>query len=149
MKNIRGQSLFEVILAIFIVTVVIVGVVSLSLNSISNAAYSRNRTIATKYTQELLEWLEKQKITDYDDFLTKISESQYYCFRTILNWNNKGACGPNEKIGTTIFIREASFVVETVNGKNLVTANVVTYWEDSKGSHEVRSVTYFGDGRDQ
>ncbi|KKP48055.1 MAG: hypothetical protein UR39_C0002G0158 [Candidatus Woesebacteria bacterium GW2011_GWA1_33_30] len=148
-KNCKGQSLFEVILALFIISMIIVAVVILSTKSISNSLSSRNKTLASKYTQELVEWLRKQKEIDYGAFKNHIISSNIYCYKDVLDWSNSGACTSGETIGTTIFRREAQFLTETVAGKSLITANVVTFWDDSRGIHEAKTVTYFTDTRDQ
>lgn len=148
-KQNLGQSLFEVVLALFIITLIIVAVVILSTNSISNSLSSRNKTQASKYTQEGVEWLRKQKEVDFVLFRSYIISNPIYCLRDTLDWNFPGNCSQLENIGTTIFKREVSFISEISDGKPLITANVVTFWDDSKGRHEARTVTYFTDTRDQ
>jgi len=145
----KGQSLFEVVLALFVITLIIVAVVILSTNSISNSISSRNKTLASKYTQEAIEWLRKQKEVDFVSFKSYITSNSTYCLRATLDWNFPGNCSSSENIGTTIFRREASFVSEINDGKTLITAHVATSWDDSKGTHEARTVTYFTDTRDQ
>ncbi|HLD92135.1 MAG TPA: hypothetical protein VI795_01925 [Patescibacteria group bacterium] len=151
MKNIKGQSLFEVILAIFIITLIVVAVVILSTNSISNSLASRNKTLASKYTQEAIEWLRKQKESDYIDFKEKATPGFTYCLIATLNWNRPAVCGPGQTIdANSIFRREVSFSKEEdVIDKYIIIADVVTYWDDSKGRHEARSITYFSDAREQ
>lgn len=147
----KGQSLFEVILALFIIVLIIVAVVILSTNSISNSLSSRNKTLASKYTQEAIEWLRKQKESNYIFFKTKAISGSTYCFIENIDWNLPSVCSSGQTINTTsIFRREVSFSSEIANGnKYIIIANVVTYWNDSKGIHEARSVTYFSDTRDQ
>lgn len=152
MKNLKGQSLFEVVLALFIITLIIVAVVILSTNSISNSLSSRNNTLASKYTQEAIEWLRKQKEVDFTTFKSYATNNSTYCLTASLNWNIPRNCSPlenTENISTTIFKREVSFISALDGGKPLITANVVTFWDDSKGRHEARTVTYFTDTRDQ
>ena len=150
MKNIKGQSLFEVILALFIITLIVVAVVILSTNSISNSLASRNKTLASKYTQEAIEWLRKQKESDFIFFKGKATPDSTYCLKDDpLSWN-VGTCTESQTIGTTIFRREVSFSIDdSTSGKRIIIANVVTYWDDSKGRHEARSITYFSDAREQ
>lgn len=150
-KFLKGQSMFEVVIAIFIMALVIVGVVILATNSISNASFSKNKTLAGRYTQEAIEWLRGQRDADIIVFKTKIATSPY-CLNT-LTWN-AGACGSSEFIidsatGTTIFKRRVDLTTSLINSKNIIEVTVIVSWDDSKGSHEVRSVTNFTDSREQ
>lgn len=149
MKNIKGQSMFEVILALFIITLILVAVVILSTSSISNSISSRNKTLASKYTQEAIEWLRSEREADITNFRSKISISNYCLNSLNLNWTNTGVCGSSEIIPETVFLRQVNFTTSLVSGKLIITANVVTSWNDSKGIHEARTITYFTDTRDQ
>lgn len=149
-KNIMeaGQSMFEVVIALFIITMIIVGVVSLTTNSLSNAVFSKNKTLAGKFSQEAIEWLRFQREEDISLFLTNVTNSNRYCLQT-LAWTNAGICSSSELITNTVFRREVVFTTSTVSGKKLIEADVVTYWTDSKGYHESKSVTNFTDIREK
>lgn len=147
MKNYNeGQSLFEVVLALALSTIIIVALVSLVSNSIRNAGYSRNKTYATRYTQEATEWLRGQRDADWDLFTTNYlfcpTPPQTQCLET-LAWGNCGICSDTEFI-ESLFKREVSF---TDIAADSVTVEVKTYWVDSQGTHEVRSSTILTDWR--
>lgn len=146
-KHISGQSLFEVILALFVITMIIVAVVVLSTNSISNSLFSRNKTLAARYSQEGIEWLRLEKERDFPA-LAVVAGTAKYCLDG-LNFNNLGACNSSEFIPNTEFAREVNFVKLSENSKTLIEATVVTYWTDSKGYHESRSSTVFTDIRER
>ena len=146
MKNIKGQSMFEVILAIFIMALIIVGVVILSTSSIANSTFSKNKTLAGRYTQEAIEWLRSQRDLDMTTFRTKVATSPY-CFDS-LSWSNLGVCGSTEVITNTPFKRDVTLTESTISGKNVIEVTVVVSWSDPKGEHEVRSVTDFTDIRE-
>ena len=63
-----GQSLFEVVVALAISTLVIIAVVSLAALSIRNTDFSKNKTLASKYAQDATEWLRGQRDADFDAF---------------------------------------------------------------------------------
>lgn len=51
----EGQTLIEVVVALAVAIVVILALVRVTVTSIRNADFARNRTLATKYAQEALE----------------------------------------------------------------------------------------------
>jgi len=142
MKNVKGQSLFEVLLALFIITLIIVAVVVLSTISISNSLFSKNKTLASKYTQEAIEWLRSEKESDINLFLGNTTGT--YCLED-LNFNNSGVCGELEIIPNTVFTRQMVF---TNDLSGVISVIVTTSWTDSKGIHEVSTSTDFTDRRD-
>lgn len=147
MKYNSGQSMFEVVIALFIISMIVVGVVSLSTNSLSNTIFSRNKTLAGRYSQEAVEWLRSQREENVSLFLTNVA-TPTYCLQTLV-WTNVGACNGTELIPGTIFTREVSFSSSSVSGKNIIEVDITTSWNDSKGYHETKSITNFSDIREK
>ncbi len=145
MKHERGQSLFEVVLALGVMTAITIGIVSLTASAIRNATFSKNKTLAGRYAQEATEWLRSERDIDFTVFETHALTPQW-CL-TGLNWNNVGACGESDKISGTPLFRNAAFTTNTVAGKTVIGAGVKVYWTDAQGYHEVRSTTSFSDWR--
>lgn len=144
-----GQSMFEVVMAIFIMSLIIVGVVILATNSITNSSFSRNKTLAGRYAQEAIEWLRSQRDSDITTFIAKVpivSTPYTYCLNT-LAWTNTGVCLSTEIITGSIFRRETVLTKSLISQKTVIEADVKVYWNDSKGYHEARSVTNFTDVR--
>lgn len=148
-KHQSGQSMFEVVLALFIITMIIVAVVILSTNAISNSLFSRNKTGAARYSQEAIEWLRNQRETNSDTFTTAAATSLYCLNSNPPDFSNPGTCSSAELIANTVFKRELTFEGSVVSGKNIINATVVTSWTDSKGYHEARAVTDFSDIREK
>lgn len=146
MKNQKGQSLFEVVLSLAVITVVIVTLIILAYNSIRNANYSRNQTVATKHSQEATEWLRGERDTDYDLFQTRALTGQY-CFPS-LSWTAAkiGGCSDTDVIDGTNLKRE--IFLTNVDSAN-IEAQIVVYWDDAQGLHEVRAITNYTDWRAQ
>jgi Tfp pilus assembly protein PilV len=147
MANQRGQSLFEVVMALAVATIIVVGIVALSANSIRNANYSRDKTLATKYSEETVEWLRGERDTNFATFVTRIGS---WCLPS-LSWASAkvGACSEGEEIAGTVFKREVILSSSLVSGKTVVEAAVRIYWQDSRAVHEVNTVTDFTDWREQ
>ncbi len=150
--NEKGQSLFELLLAIGISALIIVVLVSLVNNSLQNAAFSKNESLAGRYAEAATEWLRGQRDNRIDTFMTNsTTPPPSWCLKdeslTDASWNRHIACGSSDKITGTIFTRQVDFSVGTVSGKTIVTADIVVKWTDSKGTHKVTSSTKFSDWR--
>jgi len=132
----KGQSLFEVVVALMLMGVVIIVLVSLAAVSIRTSTYSRNKNQASRYTQEALEWLRSQRDSNWDDFYANASTA-YWCLAD-LNWSTAGSCGPSSTIAGTTFVRQMNL---SLVSEDEVDAKVTVYWDDSQGRHEVSSTT--------
>lgn len=142
MSEDRGQSLFEVVFAVGIAALIIVGVVSLSRKSISNADFSKNNALATRYALEAREWIRQQRDSlGWDAFNTKVG---YHCLSNLTWGNTSNPCGV---ITGTIFSRTANLsqTTVTINGVNYpaVKAEVKVRWIDGSGEHEVKDVSRY------
>ncbi len=154
MKNEKGQSLFEIVVALAVSTLIIVAIVALASTSIRNSSYSRNNTVATRYAQQTMEWLRSERDINWNDFYAVASATPSWCM-TELDWtisNAKPNCSDNEFIPDTFFYREVVFTAGTIDvsgvPKQYVDAFVKVYWVDSQGEHQVSSTTRFSDWRD-
>ena len=142
----KGQSLFEVVVALFIITLIIIAVVSLSTVSIANSLFSKNKTLSARYSQEGVEWLRSQREEDPVSFFTILPG--IYCLDTT-TFTNTGNCTTDERISNTVFIRELNLTSTQEASKTIVSATVTTFWTDAKGRHEASSSTVFTDRREQ
>jgi hypothetical protein len=146
----KGQSLFELVVAIAISALVVVAMVSLATNAIQNSNYSKNKALASTYTQQAMEWLRGQRDADIDAFLTH-AETPTWCLADISTdlkaWSLNSACANDSLIAGTPFKRQVTFNISSQNGRDVVEADVLVTWADSQGTHEVRSVTNLVDLR--
>ena len=145
MKSQNGQSLFEVVMAFGVIAVITVGVVSLSVNAIRNAAFSKNKTLAGRYAQEATEWLRSQRDNDFNIFEDNVQTSPR-CFPTLVWSGQVGICGTDNIPNTPLF-RLISFSATPISGKIVIQADIKVYWTDAQGYHEARSATSFTDWR--
>lgn len=148
MKSEKGQTLFEVVVAIGMMAAILVGIVSLAALAVRNSTFTKNKTSAARYVQEVTEWLRGKRDDDFTVFLGRASaQGRTYCIPVIDQtiWPAEGPCGPTNYISGTTLLREFTLAGET----STITATVRVYWSDGDIEHEVRSVTYFTDWRER
>jgi Tfp pilus assembly protein PilV len=152
-KN-SGQSLFEVLFTLAIAALLITGIVSLATTSIGNSTFSETNTKATKYAEELNEWLRSERDYNWNIFLNNVQGSSSYCFNgSSITWGNIGNCLSSEFIAGTNLLRQAIFVcydsiplpptVVSCSGVNVdtVQASITVSWTDNKGSHNANVIS--------
>ncbi len=140
-RNKKGQSFIELIAALLIVSFVLVALVTLVTKSIANTTFSRNKALATSYTQEAMEWLRGERDKDWGIFYAKTSNS--WC-AVSLNWSTQGshsgACATGDTIASTPFQRNIAF---TRTNASTINATVTVSWSDGIGTHQSVSTTTF------
>lgn len=139
----KGQSLFEVVTALGVITIIVVALVALASSSIHNSNFSKDKSLATRYSQEATEWLRGERDTNWEIFSTRAA-TPTWCLPS-LSWAEAsvGSCS-DDYISNTLFQRQVSF--NTTDAKT-IEVSVVVSWEDSKGLHEVASATTLTDWR--
>lgn len=142
----KGQSLFEVILATGISALIITGIVAMATNSIQNSAYARDKSLASNYVTETMEWLRKERDQNFSLFTQKAMFSRSvdvtYCLPSLDSWPaSPGRCSEDKIIGGTKFTREVTFPACSPCPDNIVGAVVTVSWKDSRGLHNVASST--------
>lgn len=142
----KGQSLFEVVVAVGISALIITGVVVLATNSIQNSTYSRDKTLASLYVQQAEEWLRKERDQNSVVFNAKAAFDQSnditYCLNNLVWPNAPGSCSSGSFIGgDTKFVRKITFPACNPCVSDLVEVNITVSWKDSKGNHDVSSST--------
>ncbi len=138
----NGQSLFEVVVAIALSALIVTGIVAMGANSIQNSSYSRDKTLASNYVQEALEWVRQERDQNMDVFLAKAVPGTTYCLNS-LEWPKSAIkCSNGSVIADTKFSREIIFPsCDGVCPTRVVEIKVIVYWNDSKGYHESSSFT--------
>lgn len=141
-----GQSLFEVVIALGVITIILVSLIILAALSISNATFSKNRTLATRLSQETLEWLRTERDASWSAFVNHAA-TPIWCMPT-LSWsaNFAGPCAQGSTVTDTILSRELTFSTIDVDTIQVV---VRLFWADSQGSHESRTTTNFTNWRNK
>lgn len=140
----KGQSLFELVVAIAMSALVIVTIVSLVTNAIRSSTFSKDNALAAAIASDGMEWLRSQRDDNINTFLDNVT-TPIWCFTT-LDWGSPGSCVATNQIDN-LFTREGDFTVSTPSGKTLINATINVYWNDSQGTHTVSNNSIFTDWR--
>ena len=118
-KNERGQSLFEVLVAVALAAIIVTSIASVATISLSNSEFARTNSEARQVTQNLLEVARKHRDTNLD---------------CIQNQN----CIPSTTCPAGFDSCDVNFAYTGGDTAN-VTATVV--WTDGRGEHTVSAQT--------
>lgn len=155
-----GQSLFEVVFALGLVSVILIAIVALSTGSIRNSTYTKNNVLVTQEAQTGTEWLRSERDGGWDLFKGKATAlGKTWCISD-LDWNSANSCGASQYINGTLYKRQVilttadrfpgggSVPTPTPDGIiDTIDAVVVVTWTDSQGTHEVKNQTSYTDWR--
>lgn len=139
----RGQSLFELVVALGIAALIVMGLMRVVTTSINNVIFSKTQGQATRYAQELSEWLREERDKDWGAFATRANGIPW-CLNT-LAWGSQPGCGSNKITGTS-FAREATLASVSTSSIDVL---IRIYWTDNQGFHEVRFDSRLTNWREQ
>lgn len=122
-----GSMLLELLIALAVATLAIVGLVSLTTRSISNAGYSKRQSTATAYASQAMEWIRSEKNADWQVFS---AHSGTYCLNS-LTWTVHTSCTA-KTLDSNTFSRE---VVLTAPTAQQIQAVVTVKWRET-GTHD-------------
>lgn len=155
MRQNGGQSLFELVVAIGVVSLILLTLVSLATLSVRNASFSRNEAEAARLGQEVVEWLRRERDTNWDNLVTQSGRALVQCVVDTSWADTRPAPCTSADIVDDIFQREVDFTCLTdcrLNNDSFVDrieAVISIRWVDGQGAHEVKNSTYFSDLRVQ
>ncbi|NOY14768.1 MAG: hypothetical protein GXP43_00965 [bacterium] len=138
-KSLSGSSLVEVLVIVTILSFVLIAMLNASMVAIVQTKHARNKALATRYTQEGLDWVRalRDRQNNWNDFVNLIfgvdwgsvtdGEKKTFCLSSLAL--NQGACSAGSFITGTKFTREMEVVADTT--KNYLTVTVKTGWRDA------------------
>ncbi len=131
----RGQSFFEVVVAVALISIVMISLVSLASLSIRASVFSRNQTEASSFTEQASEWLKSEKDANWAAFDTHAATADW-CLDNLSWAGTDHVClsSPPEVIPGTVLVRSLKF---TRNPDGSISADISTGWQDSQGDHSV------------
>ncbi len=148
-KN-SGQSLLEVVFAIGVMALIMTALVSLSITSVRNSTSARNRTVASRYSQEAIETFRAERDVNYDTFKNNVNTvgALNLCLQDLSSlWAKKVTNPVNcDTITSTNFIRFATF---DTSDPEFVSVKVTTRWKEGSLDREVINQVDLSDPRAQ
>lgn len=132
----KGQSFFEVIVALGLISIVLITLVAMAAASIRASVFSRNQTEANRFGEQAIEWLREEKNAGWTAFASH-SPLTNACFQNLELTSQQS---PPCTISGTVFARTLTLAT---NLDTSITATVYTSWTDAQGNHTVSSSTLF------
>lgn len=138
----NGQSLLEVLVALTIAILVVLALVRAVTVAVRNASFARNQALATKYSEEAMEWLRSQRDKSWDNLDSKDDPAgNRYCLNS-LSWPaSVGSCSSTNFIPGTPFQREV--VLTEVTAGEKIKAEVKVSWQETRKTYQSRLYSYF------
>ena len=142
-----GVSMFEMIVAVFIVAIILTAIASLSTTSIRNNTFSVNKNRASSYAQEGVEWLRGLRDQSFANLSSKsgiFPDGQTWCINSLeTSLDDQGTCNSGEYITGTNFVREVRIIQDEDGDSNSLDTNITVRWIDGQGEHTVNVYTTF------
>lgn len=137
MRKNEGFSLLEVLIFVTILSLVFIGAVAVGTVSIRNSKNAEYKILATRYAEELMDWLHGQQQADWIIFTNKINPPPVttYCFEDepIADWPvSSGAC-TNTQLINSLFQRQVTL---TDNGGS-VNVDIQVSWDEGQNDYDV------------
>lgn len=143
---IRAFSLIEVLIFASILSLFFVAAAAIMTVSLRNMKFNEHKILATRYGEELLEWLRGEKEDDWKVFFNKaLPNTKNYCFNTSPIpdvWPAEGLCDTNNYSLVTFLKRETLLSVSATDEKQL-TANITVQWKELGNTHSVTLKSVF------
>lgn len=130
-----GMSLVEVLIAVSLLSMVFISASYATSISLSRSKYNQDRILATRYGEELEEWMRGEKESNWSTFVARSAASPgtTYCFsNTTLSWPSSGNCGTTFGLSNR-FKRE----VKLVGTGTQVDVEITVQWRDASRTYSV------------
>lgn len=141
----KGFTLVEIMIAMFILTIGIIGVTGMFLTTIKGNAFARNTSIANRLAQNIMEQMKTQAIGSAMNDLCP-NPGWLTCNKATANTvtgtyqdssiDNELGAGMNAEIYTVSVIQTPDSPISGVD-----TVSLTITWQDGYGSHTTRVVT--------
>ncbi len=126
MRERKGQSLIEVIVAMAVAIIIVGGLLVAVIVAVRNSQFAKSQVQATKYAEEGMENTRQQRDTDWDTF-----------------WAKKDTTDGPAVISGTIFSRSVKYEDVSGGADDKMKVTVTVSWTDTVGPHKSELVSYF------
>jgi len=133
-KNKKSFTLIEVLIFVSILSLFFVAAAGVTIVSLRNLKIQEHKILATRYAQELLEWLKGEKEADWNQFTTYRGT---YCFNSssITNWPTPGNCSTNSFLNE-LYKREVTLTPQG-NPPYQINLSIKVSWEEIGQNYQI------------
>jgi len=132
-----GFSLIEVLIFISILSIFFVAAISVSVTSLRNMKINEHKIIATRYSQELLDWIRAEREENWDAFHNKSIGT--YCFNSIdlpSEWPDIVECS-DYSLGSGIKYKREVNLSQVDGSTTQVEIKITTKWQELGNTYSV------------
>lgn len=133
----KGQTLLEVLTALAVGVLVLVGMTSVILGSLTNTQFSKNQNLATLYSQQGMEIMRDIRNTSWSTFYNTYTSTSTmtFCLPGGSTTPKAGFCGLVDYVDG-VFKREIKFTRDTIDPAGKIQVVTTVSFTDSKGEHK-------------
>jgi hypothetical protein len=158
MKNQKGQSLVEALIALGVATIVVSAMAVAAITAVSNSDFGKYQNLATQYAQQGMEVVRQQSQTDWSKFAATAGtdSANSYCLDQTIPpkfTSLQGCTEINDQNGHAFFLRDVTLLQTgpaNQGCRGAIQATVDVSWRDGKCTganfcHKVTLVSCFAD----
>lgn len=143
MKNRKGFSLVEVLVFVTVLGLFFVAAMSVTTYNLKNMKVQEHKILATRYSEEVTEWLRQNKEDDWTIFIGHDSGSgTNYCLNS-LDWNSPGNCDNSYPVGSPPFFKRDLLLTNSGSPVDQVKAVLTISWKEGVSTLNVKNTTVF------
>jgi type II secretory pathway pseudopilin PulG len=135
----KSFTLIEVLIFVTILSLFFVVAAAVTIASLRNLKVQEHKILATRYAQELVEWLRGEKEVDWNQFTTYTGK---YCFNSspITSWGSLGNCSDYGL--NNLYKREVNLTVQG-NPAYQVNVSITVLWQELGQTYKIPINTVF------
>jgi len=129
----KSFTLIEVLIFVTILSLFFVAAAAVTIASLRNLKVQEHKILATRYAEELLEWLRGEREADWNQFTTHTGT---YCFNSspITSWGNSGNCSGYSL--NNLYKREVTLTVQGTPPYQ-VNISIIVSWQELGQTYQV------------
>lgn len=153
-KTQTGQTILEIVVVLAVLSLVLVGLVTVVLNGLRNSQFSKNQAQATKLAQEALDSVRIMKSRE-DCTVSMGGNSYYWINESLLVWNSPivfdkiysvhlGSLCELKQVNSPEVVENnfrRSIKLEGDSASDRIKVTATVEWSDVSGAHESKLVT--------
>lgn len=134
-NSLRGFSLIEVLIFVSILGIFFVIALSTTVSALRDMKFNEHKILATRYAEDLMEWLKSQKEKEFNAFVaydTSSGTGTTYCFNSV-SINTWPAAGDCSSVGLNPAIYKRSVIIKRNGGattSSSVELSVTVEWDE-------------------